>query len=66
MFTITSGLAYIAILIFVAGALLVLQKKTQWKVFDIVPPLVWIYVIHMILCTLGIYESGPFPPLTPA
>ena len=57
MFTINSGLVYMAILIFVAGGLLVLQKKTNWKVFDLVPPLVWIYVIHMIICTLGIYES---------
>lgn len=57
MFTITSGLAYIAVLMFVAGGLLVLQRTTKWKIFDIVPPLVWIYVLHMILCTLGVYES---------
>lgn len=57
MFTINTGLAYIAILMFVAGGLLVLQRTTKWKVFDVVPPLVWIYVIHMILCTIGIYES---------
>ena len=57
MFTITNGLTYIAVLMFIAGGLLVLQRKTQWKIFDIVPPLVWIYVLHMILCTLGIYES---------
>ena len=57
MFTITSGLAYIAVLMFVAGGLLVLQRTTKWKIFDVVPPLVWIYVLHMILCTLGVYES---------
>ena len=57
MFTITNGLTYIAVLMFVAGGLLVLQRTTTWKIFDIVPPLVWIYVLHMILCTLGIYES---------
>ena len=57
MFTINNGLTYIAVLMFVAGSLLVLQRSTKWKVFDIVPPLVWIYVLHMILCTLGIYES---------
>ena len=54
---ITNGLTYIAVLMFVAGGLLVLQRTTKWKVFDLVPPLVWIYVLHMILCTLGIYES---------
>ena len=57
MFTINTGLAYIAVLMFVAGGLLFLQRTTKWKVFDVVPPLVWIYVIHMILCTIGIYES---------
>lgn len=57
MFTITNGLTYIAVLMFVAGGLLVLQRTTKWKIFDIVPPLVWIYVLHMILCTLGVYES---------
>ena len=54
---VANGLTYIAILMFVAGGLMFLQRATKWKIFDIVPPLVWIYVLHMILCTLGIYES---------
>ena len=54
---INTGLTYIAILMFVAGGLLVLQRTTKWKIFDIVPPLVWIYVLHMIICTFGVYES---------
>ena len=47
---ITNGLTYIAVLMFIAGGLLVLQRTTKWKVFDLVPPLVWIYVLHMIIC----------------
>ena len=54
---IANGLTYIALLMFVAGGLMFLQRTTKWKIFDIVPPLVWIYVLHMVLCTLGIYES---------
>ena len=54
---ITSGLTYLAVLLVIAGGLLVLQRTTKWKIFDIVPPLVWIYVLNMILCTLGIFES---------
>ena len=54
---ITNGLTYIAVLMFVAGGLLVLQRTTKWKIFDVVPPLVWIYVLHMIICTFGVYES---------
>ena len=53
---ITNGFTYIAFLMFVAGTLLFLQKNTKWKIFDIVPPLVWIYVLHMIFCTVGLYD----------
>ena len=54
---ITNGLTYIAVLMFIAGGLLVLQRTTKWKIFDLVPPLVWIYVLHMIICTFGVYET---------
>ncbi len=57
---ISNGFTYIAFLMFVAGALLFLQKNTKSKVmskvFDYVPPLVWIYVLHMIFCTVGLYD----------
>ena len=55
---ITNGFTYIAFLMFVAGALLFLQKNTKWKIFDLVPPLVWIYVLHMVFCTIGLYDLG--------
>lgn len=54
---ITNGFTYIAFLMFIAGGLLFLEKKTQWKVFNVVPPLVWIYVLNMIFCTMGLYNS---------
>ena len=53
---ITNGFTYIAFLMFVAGGLLFLQKNTKWKIFDLVPPLVWIYVLHMVFCTVGLYD----------
>ena len=62
MFVITNGFTYIAFLMFVAGALLFLQKNTKWKVFDLVPPLVWIYVLHMIFCTFGLYDMAATKP----
>ena len=31
--------------------------NTKWKIFNVVPPLVWIYVLNMIFCTLGLYHS---------
>ena len=57
MFTITNGFTYIAFLMFIAGTLLFMEKKTKWKIFGVVPPLVWIYIINMILCTAGVYNS---------
>lgn len=54
---ITSGFAYIAFLVFLAGMLLFLEKKTKAKLFQFIPPLVWIYVLNMIFCTLGLYHS---------
>ena len=53
---ITSGFTYIAFLMFVAGALLFQKKQTNWKIFDYVPVLVWIYVLHMLFCTFGLYD----------
>ena len=54
---ITNGFTYIAVLMFIAGGLLFLEKKVKWKIFNIVPPLVFIYVINMILCTAGVFNS---------
>ncbi|MGM9536978.1 MAG: DUF819 family protein [Candidatus Onthomonas sp.] len=54
---ITNSFTYIAFLMFIAGGLLFLEKKTKWKVFNVVPPLVWIYVLNMIFCTAGLYNS---------
>ena len=59
---ITNGFTYIAFLMLVAGALLFLQKNTKWKIFDLVPPLVWIYVLHMIFCTIGLYDLTETKP----
>ena len=54
---ITNGFTYIAFLMFLAGGLLALEKYTKWKVFNVIPPLVWIYVLNMVFCTLGLYNS---------
>lgn len=54
---ITNGFTYIAFLMFLAGGLLALEKYTKWKVFNVVPPLVWLYVLNMVFCTMGLYAS---------
>lgn len=57
MFTITNGFTYIAFLMFLAGGLLALEKYAKWKIFNYIPPLVWIYVLNMVFCTMGLYAS---------
>ncbi|WP_278675129.1 DUF819 family protein [Acidaminococcus fermentans] len=54
---ITNGFTYIAFLMCLAGVLLALEKYTKWKIFNLVPPLVWIYVLNMVFCTMGLYHS---------
>ena len=62
MFPITNGFTYIAFLMFLAGGLLALEKYTKWKVFNWVPPLVWIYVLNMIFCTVGLFDMAATKP----
>ena len=57
MFTITNSFTYIAFLMLLAGGLLALEKYAKWKVFNIIPPLVWIYVLNMAFCTMGLFNS---------
>ena len=59
---ITNGFTYIAFLMFLAGGLLALEKYTKWKVFNLVPPLVWIYVLNMIFCTVGLFDMAATKP----
>lgn len=54
---ITNGFTYIAFLMFLAGILLAAEKYTKWKVFNVIPPLVWLYVLNMVFCTMGLYDS---------
>ena len=53
---ITNGFTYLALLIFIAGILVLLQQKIKTKFFDFVPPIVLLYLLTMILCTLGIWD----------
>ncbi len=53
---ISNGFTYVAFLMCLAGVLLAAEKYTKWKVFKWVPPLVWIYVLNMIFCTVGLFN----------
>lgn len=54
---IDSAIMYIGLLVFIAGSLLALEKYAKLKIFTYVPPLIWLYVILMLLCTFGLFNS---------
>jgi len=53
---ITNGFTYIAVLIFIAAMLVWLQRYTKSKFFDYAPPIVLLYLITMIFCTLKVWD----------
>lgn len=59
---ITNGFTYIAVLIFLAAMLVWLQKYTKSKFFDFAPPIVLLYLITMILCTVGVWDMEATKP----
>ena len=54
---IQNGFTFIAFLMFVAGGLLALEKYAKWKIFNYMPPLGWIYLLNMVFCTMGLFNS---------
>lgn len=59
---ITNGFTYIAVLIFLAAMLVWLQRYTKSKFFEYAPPIVLLYLITMILCTLKVWDMEATKP----
>lgn len=59
---ITNGFTYVAVLICLAAALITLEKKTGWKFFEFLPPVVLIYLLAMLLCTAGTWDMKETKP----
>ena len=59
---ITNGFTYIAVLVFIAALLVWLQRYTKSKFFDYAPPIVLLYLITMILCTLNVWDMAATKP----
>ena len=55
---ITNGFTYIAVLVFLAAVLVGAEKLTKWKFFKFVPPVVLLYLLTMLLCTVGAWGYG--------
>lgn len=59
---ITNGFTYFACLLFLAAILIGLEKKTKSKFFKYVPPVVLLYLLCMILCTLNVWDLKATKP----
>ena len=59
---ITNGFTYVAVLLLLAGALVTLEKNTNWKFFKIIPAVVLLYLLSMVLCTLGVWDMAETKP----
>ena len=59
---ITNGFTYVAVLICLAAVLITLEKKTGWKFFEFLPPVVLIYLLAMLLCTAGTWDMKETKP----
>ena len=59
---ITDGFTYVAVLILLAGALVTLEKGTGWALFRYLPAVVLVYLISMLLCTVGTWDMAATKP----
>ncbi|MBR6739134.1 MAG: DUF819 family protein, partial [Oscillospiraceae bacterium] len=55
---ITNGFTYIAVLAFIAASLVGAQKLTKSKFFEYVPPVVLLYLVGMVCCTFGVWNTA--------
>lgn len=55
---ITSGFTYFAFLVALAATLVGLEKKTGSKLFKYAPPIVLMYLLCMVLCTMQVWDLG--------
>ena len=53
---ITNGFTYFAVLVFLAALLVGAEKLTKWKFFKYAPPVVLLYLLTMLLCTVGAWD----------
>ncbi len=54
---ITSPVGILAVLTGVASFFFFLEKSTKWKLFDVLPPLLFIYAVPLILSNTGVIAS---------
>ncbi|MDM5271558.1 DUF819 family protein [Sulfurovum sp. zt1-1] len=56
---IENGWEYIVLLVMVASSIVLIEKKTQAKLFEYLPSIVILYFTVMLLSTLGVWQRTP-------
>lgn len=56
---IESGLEYIVLLVVVASSIVLIEKKTEAKLFEYLPSIVILYFTVMLFSTLGVWQKTP-------
>ena len=59
---ITTPVGVMAVLVAVVSFWFWLEKKSQWKIFDYLPPLIFIYATPVVLSNSGLipFENGAY------
>jgi uncharacterized membrane protein len=55
---ITAPIFYLLSLILICGVIVFIERKSQYKIFNYLPSFVLIYILIMILATLGLWQSN--------
>jgi len=56
---ITSVWPYLAVMLISAGLFPSLEKRFGWRVFNVLPPIVWTYLLVTALAVAGVWSSTP-------
>ena len=61
-FAVTSSIGILAVLAIVVAGFFYAQQWTRWKLFDYLPPLIFIYFVPVVLTNIGVLpsESGVY------
>lgn len=55
---IQTGFGYLSFLVVYVGAIFYISNRTKWKVFNILPPMVWIYLGSALLASFGLFARN--------
>ncbi len=55
---IKDGFSYVCFLVVYIGFIFYFTDRYKWKIFDIIPPIIWIYLGTAIMATFGFFDAN--------